>query len=59
MQIFYNSLVVIILLINISVSSSYAQKNKFEGEIVFVKETLKDTSYFSYKIKGNRVRVDE
>ncbi|MEN8122352.1 MAG: DUF4412 domain-containing protein [Bacteroidota bacterium] len=56
---FYNSLVVIILLINVSASSNYAQSKKFEGEIVFVKETLKDTSYFSYKIKGNKVRVDE
>ena len=59
MQMFYNSLVVIILLINVSTSSNYAQNNKFEGEIVFVKETLKDTSYFSYKIKGDWVRVDE
>jgi len=59
MQIFYNCLIIIILLINVSAPSNYAQKNKFEGEIVFVKETLKDTSYFSYKIKGNKVRVDE
>ncbi len=31
----------------------------FEGEIVFTKETLKDTTYYSYKIKDNMVRFEE
>jgi hypothetical protein len=48
-----------ILLANIFQSFGYSQTNTFEGEIVFVRETLTDTSYFSYKIKGDRVRIDE
>ena len=59
MQIFPNYLLIICLFVALFSPGLYAQGNKFEGEIVFVKETLKDTSYFSYKIKGNKVRVDE
>ncbi len=32
---------------------------KFEGEIVFTKSTLKDTTYYAYKIKGNKLRIEE
>ena len=59
MQVFSNYLLITSLIISIFSSSLYAQSKKFEGEIVFIKETLKDTSYFSYKIKGDKVRVDE
>jgi len=52
-------LTLIILLANVFQSFSYSQPNTFEGEIVFVRETLTDTSYFSYKIKGDKVRIDE
>jgi len=31
----------------------------FEGEIVFTKETLKDTTFYSYKVKGNKIRIEE
>lgn len=59
MQVFSNYLLIIFLFLEFFLPSLYAQSNKFEGEIVFVKETLIDTSYFSYKIKGSKVRVDE
>lgn len=49
----------IIFLANLFESFSYSQPNTFEGEIIFVRETLTDTSYFSYKIKGDKVRIDE
>jgi len=35
----------------------YAQN--FEGEILFVKQSHKDTSYISFKIKGEKVRYEE
>ncbi len=59
MQIFSNSLLIIYLFTAFFSTNIYAQSNKFEGEIVFVRETLKDTSYLSYKIKGTKVRIDE
>ena len=59
MQTFSNKLLIIFLLVQLLPVSLYSQDSKFEGEIVFVKETLNDTSYFSYKIKNNRVRVEE
>lgn len=31
----------------------------FEGNITFVKETLYDTTYFSFSVKENLVRIDE
>lgn len=36
---------------------SYSQQ--FEGEIYFTKESPDDTSHYSYKIKGDKVRVEE
>jgi len=59
MQTFSNKLLIIFLLVQLLPVSLYSQDSKFEGEIVFVKETLNDTSYFSYKIKNYRVRVEE
>ncbi len=59
MQTFSNRLLIIFLLVQLLPVSLYSQDSKFEGEIVFVKETFNDTSYFSYKIKNNRVRVEE
>ena len=35
------------------------REHDFEGEITFIKETLKDTTYLSYKIKGEKVRYEE
>jgi len=37
--------------------STFAQQ--FEGEIHFTKESPDDTSYYTYKIKGDKVRVEE
>lgn len=31
----------------------------FEGEITFSKETLQDTSFYAYKIKNSRIRIEE
>jgi hypothetical protein len=31
----------------------------FEGEIIFTKLTAKDTAYYSYKIKGSKLRIEE
>ncbi len=59
MQTFSNKLLIIFLLVQLLPVSLYYKDSNFEGEIVFVKETLNDTSYFSYKIKNNRVRVEE
>jgi hypothetical protein len=50
----------VVLMLNLSIPGLeiiYAQH--FEGEILFVRETPTDTSYFSYKIKGNKVRYEE
>jgi hypothetical protein len=35
------------------------QEQNFEGEVLFIKHTLKDTSYLCYKIKGDKVRFEE
>jgi len=35
----------------------YAQE--FEGEILFIKESTEDTSYYSYKVKDEKVRLEE
>ena len=59
MQIFSNYRLIIFLFIGFFFPSLHSQDSGFEGEIVFVKETLKDTTYFSYKIKDDKVRVDE
>ncbi len=59
MQIFPNHLLIIFLFVQLLPNTLYAQADKFEGEIVFVKISLNDTSYFSYKIKDNKVRVEE
>lgn len=32
--------------------------DSFEGSIYFVQETLSDTSYYTYHVKGNMVRMD-
>ncbi len=37
--------------------SSFAQE--FEGEILFTKESTEDTTFYIYKIKGDKVRVEE
>ena len=58
MQTFSKYLLIIAVVTEMFSITLYSQ-TKFEGEIVFVKETLKDTSYFSYKIKNNKVRVEE
>jgi hypothetical protein len=59
MQIMINSLF-IILIYNLSISG-FAQDNvrNFEGEILFIKKTLNDTSYISYKIKDHKIRFEE
>jgi hypothetical protein len=49
-----------IFLFNLALLCSVTGRGQnFEGEILFVKQTLKDTSYLSYKIKGNKVRFEE
>jgi len=37
--------------------SLFAQE--FEGEILFTKESTEDTTFYAYKIKGDKVRVEE
>lgn len=39
--------------------SDKCNAQKFEGEIIFTKSTPKDTSFYAYKIKGNKIRVEE
>ncbi|MBI4645274.1 MAG: DUF4412 domain-containing protein [Bacteroidia bacterium] len=40
-------------------AAQQAIKNKpFEGSIYFVQETLTDTSYYTYYVKGRKVRLD-
>ena len=38
---------------------SYCAAQTFEGEIIFTKATLKDTGYYAYKIKGDKLRIEE
>jgi len=47
----------ILLLVFQGMGNVFAQH--FEGEILFVKETMVDTNLFSYKIRGNKVRFEE
>jgi len=48
----------IILLLSFLIAQfSFAQK--FEGTIELVKKTLSDTSYYTYSIKNNFIRIDE
>lgn len=37
----------------------FASSQNFEGEIKLVKKTLSDTTYLTYSIKGNQIRIDE
>lgn len=37
----------------------FCNAQNFEGEIVFIKETKQDTTYYAYKIKGNKLRIEE
>ena len=39
--------------------SNIAKTQSFEGEITFIKETSKDTSVYTYKVKNNIIRIDE
>lgn len=54
---FYVFFISLILFAFFSINQSKAQQ--FEGEIVFTKNTLKDTTYYAYKIKGSKVRIEE
>ncbi|MGC8803030.1 MAG: DUF4412 domain-containing protein [Bacteroidales bacterium] len=40
-----------------SVSQSWA--NSFEGSITWVKQSLYDTTFYTYYISGDRIRIDE
>jgi hypothetical protein len=54
---FYVFFIALILFGLLHVNKCNAQR--FEGEIVFTKSTLKDTAYYAYKIKGNKLRIEE
>lgn len=54
---FYVLSIFLFLPCQLYLSKSAAQG--FEGEIVFTKATPKDTAYYAYKIKGNKIRVEE
>ncbi len=41
----------------INILPLYSQE--FEGEILFTKESTEDTTFYAYKIKGDKVRVEE
>lgn len=46
-----------ILLFLLTPSDTFMQQ--FEGEIVFAKESRLDTTYYSYYVKGNKIRFNE
>jgi hypothetical protein len=56
MKFFYSLLIV---LFTGSIFCQTLKAQIFEGELIFIKETNIDTSFFSYKIKDNKVRFEE
>ena len=44
--------------VNQNAQNTEASKLPFEGSIKFVQITLNDTNYYTYHIKGNKVRLD-
>ncbi|MBN1252963.1 MAG: DUF4412 domain-containing protein [Bacteroidales bacterium] len=59
MQIISHFTILAALLINSMLPINISKAQTFEGEITFVKETSIDTSYYSYKVKNNIIRIDE
>ena len=49
----------IILFITLLFIRQGTYASDFEGNFTFVKETLYDTSYFTFSVKANLVRIDE
>jgi len=52
------TLFLIILFLGLLPENNVFAQN-FEGEITFSKETSQDTSFYAYKIKGSKVRIEE
>ena len=59
MQIMSYTTIFLALFLNFILPSNIAKTQSFEGEITFIKETSKDTSFYKYKVKNNIIRVDE
>lgn len=59
MQTFNPKILVVFILLLIQFQSTLLFSQDFEGEVLFAKETAKDTTFFAYKIKNNKVRVEE
>ena len=57
MQILPKTILLVNLFLSVFSFAGYGQF--FEGELLFIKETTKDTSFFSYKVKGDKVRFEE
>jgi len=59
MQVVSYITIILILFLNILLPSNIAKPQSFEGEITFIKQTFKDTSFYKYKVKNNIIRIDE
>lgn len=59
MQTIYRSLFFIFLIATSIIYTSSCKAQTFEGEIIFTKATLKDTTFYAYKIKGDKIRIEE
>jgi len=58
MQTLLKQVFLIILLSGVFVNQVFVFSQKFEGEILFAKETSIDTSFYAYKIKEDLIRVE-
>lgn len=58
MQVQNHICLIFILLISVLFVNK-VQGQTFEGEILYSKETKSDTSYYAYKIKGDKIRIEE
>jgi hypothetical protein len=59
MQIISYKTIFLAFFFNLMLISNIAKTQSFEGEITFIKQTSKDTSFYKYKIKNNIIRIDE
>jgi len=59
MQIMSYTSLILTLLLSVLLPSNVAKSQNFEGEITFIKQTNKDTTFYKYKVKNNIIRIDE
>lgn len=54
-----NHIYILIVLLSFALFPNIMEGQDFEGEILYSKETKADTSFYSYKIKGDKIRIEE